>query len=236
MSISRPHPCARAEGLAHGRQNFGAGQRPRQQGVDEDAILVRQPGERQPDLVGDGPPGSEWSGKGQLSERVRVAERAHWESGLRSDGLHDDVGLAGQRRPWQHEPLRRVVHPVGVGFAPALAVLAVAVQRDRTADRQEGAGTLIPELDPELLVEEPPPHHDRFAGELRVDLVGDAGDRHAAVQGDSPSLGLRRNKLARRLYDSYDHIMDACCAAWNFLNADSERIKLIAMQDWANVS
>ncbi len=69
-------------------------------------------------------------------------------------------------------------------------MLAVPVQRDGSAHREEGAGSLVAELDPNLLIEESPPDHDRFAGELRVDLVGDAGDRHAAVQGDGSPLGL----------------------------------------------
>lgn len=47
---------------------------------------------------------------------------------------------------------------------------------------------------------------------------------------------LRRNKLAHRLYDTYEAIVDACCDAWNFLIAAPERIKSIATRDWANVS
>lgn len=47
---------------------------------------------------------------------------------------------------------------------------------------------------------------------------------------------LRRNKLAHRLYDSYEAITDACCDAWNFLMAAPERIKSIGIRDWANVS
>jgi len=47
---------------------------------------------------------------------------------------------------------------------------------------------------------------------------------------------LRRNKLAHRLYDTYESIMDACCDAWNFLIAEPERIKSIATRNWVNVS
>ena len=47
---------------------------------------------------------------------------------------------------------------------------------------------------------------------------------------------LRRNKLAHRLYDSYEAIVDACCEAWNFLIAAPDTITSIAERDWANVS
>lgn len=47
---------------------------------------------------------------------------------------------------------------------------------------------------------------------------------------------LRRNKLAHRLYDTYDHIVDACCDAWRCLIAMPDIIKSIATREWANVS
>ena len=47
---------------------------------------------------------------------------------------------------------------------------------------------------------------------------------------------LRRNKLAHRLYDTYDAIVDACCNAWNILVAAPKTIMSIAIRDWANVS
>ncbi len=47
---------------------------------------------------------------------------------------------------------------------------------------------------------------------------------------------LRRNKLAHRLYDTYEAIVDACCAAWNALIAAPDTITSIATREWANVS
>ena len=47
---------------------------------------------------------------------------------------------------------------------------------------------------------------------------------------------LRRNKLANRLYDTYEMIVDACCDAWNFLVDAPQSIKSIATREWANVS
>ena len=47
---------------------------------------------------------------------------------------------------------------------------------------------------------------------------------------------LRRNKLAHRLYETYEDIVEACCEAWNFLIASPETITSIAAREWANVS
>ena len=47
---------------------------------------------------------------------------------------------------------------------------------------------------------------------------------------------LRRNKLAHRLYESYEAIVAACCQAWNWLTAAPHTITAIASRTWANVS
>ena len=47
---------------------------------------------------------------------------------------------------------------------------------------------------------------------------------------------LRANHLSNRVYDSYTAIVDACCAAWNALTADPDRITSIATRPWAAVS
>jgi len=47
---------------------------------------------------------------------------------------------------------------------------------------------------------------------------------------------VRGNKLAHRLYESYEAIVDACCEAWNFLIAAPRTITSIAEREWANVS
>ena len=47
---------------------------------------------------------------------------------------------------------------------------------------------------------------------------------------------LRANKLANRLYDTYEAIVDACCEAWSdFVNAPG-LIKSITVRSWAHVS
>jgi hypothetical protein len=38
------------------------------------------------------------------------------------------------------------------------------------------------------------------------------------------------------VWESYDEIVDACCAAWNALMAMPERITSIATREWAQVS
>ncbi len=47
---------------------------------------------------------------------------------------------------------------------------------------------------------------------------------------------LRKNKLALRLYDDYDAIVDACCAAWTDLIAAPARLASITRRTWARVS
>ena len=47
---------------------------------------------------------------------------------------------------------------------------------------------------------------------------------------------LRRNKLAHRLYNTYEAIVDACCDAWNTLIAEPDTITSITAREWANVS
>ena len=46
---------------------------------------------------------------------------------------------------------------------------------------------------------------------------------------------LRKNKLALRVYDTYDAIVDACCNAWNDLLAMPARLASITARDWARV-
>lgn len=47
---------------------------------------------------------------------------------------------------------------------------------------------------------------------------------------------LRGNKLAIRVYDTYDAIVDACCEAWNSFVDVPGRVASITQRDWANVS
>jgi transposase len=47
---------------------------------------------------------------------------------------------------------------------------------------------------------------------------------------------LRKNKLANRLYDTYEDIVDACCNAWNSLIEEPETIASITRRQWAKLS
>ena len=71
-------------------------------------------------------------------------------------------------------------------------MLAVTVQRDRTADRMERPEALLAALDPQFLVEQPPPDHHCLARDLRVDLIGDTRHGEPAVDADGAPLGLAR--------------------------------------------
>ena len=47
---------------------------------------------------------------------------------------------------------------------------------------------------------------------------------------------LRKNKLANRLYETYEDIVEACCEAWNTLMAMPDRIASLAARSWAKAS
>jgi len=43
---------------------------------------------------------------------------------------------------------------------------------------------------------------------------------------------LPANKLSNSVFDSYDRIVDRCCAAWNWLMDAPDRIRSIAAAPW----
>ena len=47
---------------------------------------------------------------------------------------------------------------------------------------------------------------------------------------------LRGNKLSMTVWDGYEAIVTACKKAWNFLIADTDRIRSIGHTSWASVS
>jgi transposase len=47
---------------------------------------------------------------------------------------------------------------------------------------------------------------------------------------------LRANKLAISIFDTYDAILDACCAAWNFFANQPSVIASITSRPWAQVN
>lgn len=46
---------------------------------------------------------------------------------------------------------------------------------------------------------------------------------------------LRGNLLNRRVWDSYDEIVGACCTAWNACINDTRRVKTITERLWGSV-
>jgi len=44
---------------------------------------------------------------------------------------------------------------------------------------------------------------------------------------------LRANKLSNSVFDTYDTIVDRCCAAWNWLMNTPDHIRSIATRSWA---
>lgn len=46
---------------------------------------------------------------------------------------------------------------------------------------------------------------------------------------------LRQNKLANRCFENYTAIVDACCEAWNWFEAQPQRIKQLTSRDWASL-
>ena len=47
---------------------------------------------------------------------------------------------------------------------------------------------------------------------------------------------LRQNKLAITVFDDYDHIVDACCQAWNFFANDKPVVASVTTRSWAAVN
>jgi transposase len=47
---------------------------------------------------------------------------------------------------------------------------------------------------------------------------------------------LRQDKLCAIVWNSYDEIIEACKAAWNWLIADPDRIRSIGSRTWATVN
>jgi len=47
---------------------------------------------------------------------------------------------------------------------------------------------------------------------------------------------LRQNKLAIRVFETYEDIVDACCQAWLEFIEDPSTIASITKRNWANVS
>ena len=48
-------------------------------------------------------------------------------------------------------------------------------------------------------------------------------------------LFLRERFLSHRLWPTYDHIVEACCRAWNSVHGEAGRIRSLCDYDWARV-
>ena len=122
-----------------------------------------------------------------------------------------------------------VVRALGVGSGGRGVVglaAAIAPARDaRTLQRQTGAGIA--------------PQHQtgqRLTVPKNITLL--------RLPPYSPELNpienvweyLRGNQLSRRLWRTYDDIVQACCDAWNWLIADTVRVASITTRKWASVS
>jgi hypothetical protein len=188
VSISQRLPFVPAE-------SAGASQSSGEQGIDEGAIFIGQFGERHPDLVGDRAPCRDRVGKDELMEWIGVLERADGYCG--SIGLSPHAGhkhgvLTRQSCARQRELAGESCDLIGANLVARLAVLAVAMQRDRAAGWPERTHALLAVLDPELLVEQAPPDYDRLAGEFGADLVCHARDGQMAVDAHQAPLRLAR--------------------------------------------
>ena len=47
---------------------------------------------------------------------------------------------------------------------------------------------------------------------------------------------LRASKLAITVFDGYEHIVEACCTAWNFFATDLDTVTSITARSWAQVN
>jgi transposase len=82
---------------------------------------------------------------------------------------------------------------------------------------------------------------DRAGWHIAKDLTVPANLTPLFLPAYSPELNaiervwlyLRERFLSHRLWASYDAILDACCAAWNALLAETGRIRSLCSIDWA---
>jgi transposase len=82
---------------------------------------------------------------------------------------------------------------------------------------------------------------DRAGWHIARDLAVPANLTPVFLPAYSPELNaiervwlyLRERFLSQRLWPSYDDILEACCAAWNALLAETGRIRSLGALDWA---
>lgn len=47
---------------------------------------------------------------------------------------------------------------------------------------------------------------------------------------------MKNNFLSNKVFKDFDHVMEACCEAWNKLCGEAGRIKSIATREWAVIN
>jgi hypothetical protein len=47
---------------------------------------------------------------------------------------------------------------------------------------------------------------------------------------------MKNNFLSNKVFKDFDHVMEACCEAWNMLCGEAGRIKSIATREWAVIN
>jgi hypothetical protein len=123
--------------------------------------------------------------------------------------------------------------------------------------RRATAALVMPRADAESLSKHLATISREVAAGAHAVLVLDGAGYHVAADLDipanitllhlppySPELNpienvweyLRGNKLAITVFDNYDHIVEKCCAAWNFFASDSDAIASITTRTWAQVN
>src|SRR3954470_15342995 len=159
--------------------------------VDGGPLIGCQAPEWRAERVGDGPLGGDWAGKCRLVERIGTVGRAPRPGRQGLSGIGRQAGLhAAQRSARQADAPRQTLDALGLLLAAGLTVPTEAIERDWGTERLVGPMPLLAVLDVEIMVEQPPPEHDRLAGELRIELVDDAFDRDPGVAADLAPLRL----------------------------------------------
>ena len=121
--------------------------------------------------------------------------------------------------------------PTDAGVALALPTVSAAAMQ---AMLDELSQAVSPDAHAVVLM-------DRAGWHIAKRLAAPANLTPLFLPPDSPELNaiervwlyLRERFLSHRLWPSYDDILEACCAAWNALLAETGRIRSLCALDWA---
>jgi hypothetical protein len=76
-----------------------------------------------------------------------------------------------------------------------------------------------------------PPYGLNIGTQAKLFSRAEPGREYLAVLAPEPF-----EQLSNRVFETYNDVLDACCAAWNALIEEKERIASIATRDWASVT